>query len=80
MKYLLLLLVVCSCTDAKMAKLSNLGSSAEIKCYSGGNIIYHGKSTGKVSSEERSDGYYFRDKETGGLKEVSGDCIINYID
>ena len=48
----------------------SVGSKAHIKCYSGGVLIYEGHSTGKVSSEENSDGYFFRDKETGKMKEM----------
>lgn len=52
--------------------------SAEISCYSGGQLIYSGKTNGKVISESNSDGYIFIAAEDGKLKEVSGDCIIKY--
>ncbi len=52
--------------------------SAEISCYSGGQLIYSGKTEGKVLSESNSDGYNFIAAEDGKLKEVSGDCIIKY--
>ena len=52
--------------------------SAEISCYSGGQLIYSGKSKGKVFSESNSDGYTFIAADDGKLKEVSGDCIIKY--
>ena len=52
--------------------------SAEISCYSGGKLIYSGKSDGKVFSEENSDGYTFIAAEDRKLKEVSGDCVIQY--
>jgi hypothetical protein len=67
-----------SCTDAGCSKLSSLGDRAKISCYSGGKLIYEGESTGKVSSERNSDGYYFKDAEDGRLKEVSGNCVIVY--
>lgn len=35
-------------------------------------------STGKVSSEQDSDGYYFTDAKDKRLKEVSGNCVIQY--
>lgn len=81
MKYFLLItcsLLAISCTDAKFSKLTNIGNSATIKCYSGGTLIYDGKSTGKISSEENSDGYFFKEQGTGKLKEVSGNCDITY--
>jgi hypothetical protein len=57
---------------------SNTGTPAEIKCYSGGNLIYEGNSTGKPASEASSDGYYWTDSETGRLVEASADCIFIY--
>lgn len=33
-------------------------------------------SSGKVSSESNSDGYYFSDKKTGKLIEVTGRLVI----
>lgn len=66
------------CTDAGMAKLQALGGSADIKCYSGTMLIYEGSSTGKVQSEANSDGYYFVDEADGKMKEVSGNCVIEY--
>jgi len=71
-------LVLVGCTDATIGKLSSYGGSAFVECYSGERLIYKGESTGKVSNSESSDGYYFVDKETGKLKEVSGNCIITY--
>lgn len=68
------------CTDAQVGKLKALGDSAHVTCYSGGKLIYDGQSTGKVSSEENSDGYYFIDRKTGLPMEVSGNCIIVYND
>ncbi len=52
-------------------------SKANITCYSGGKIIYEGKTTTKPESEQGSDGYYFQDKD--GIMEVSGDCVVRYI-
>ena len=53
------------CTDAGCSKLKALGNAAFITCYSGGKVIYTGESTGKVSSEKDSDGYYFKDAKDG---------------
>jgi hypothetical protein len=51
---------------------------ARVTCYSGGEVVYDGFSTGKVRSEANSDGYNFKDSHTGRLREVSGDCDIDY--
>lgn len=66
------------CTDAGLGKITSLGDSALIKCYSGELLIYEGHSTGKVRNEQSSDGYYFVDRKDGKLKEVSGNCVITY--
>lgn len=65
-----------SCTNASIAQFKALGSAGQIKCYSGGKLIYDGESTGKIGSEQQSDGWYFEEKGTGNLIRVSGDCII----
>lgn len=80
-KFVLILLamfVSIGCTDATFDKYANLGNSAHITCFSGNIIIYDGFSTGKILSEDKSDGYFFRDKSNGKLMEVSGNCIITY--
>ncbi|MCP3684034.1 MAG: hypothetical protein GY861_15235 [bacterium] len=77
---ILLAAALIGCTDAKRSKLFNLGDSAKITCFSGGIVIYKGESTGKISSEANSDGYYFREKGSNRLMEVSGNCVIVYED
>lgn len=69
-------LVCGACSDAERAKLISLGSKHRVVCYSGGSTIYDGVASGKVLSEQSSDGYYFEDQQTGKLMEVSGDCVI----
>ena len=77
MKVLILLgLLSVGCTDARRAKLFSFGDSRAIECYSGGKLIYKGVSTGKISSEESSDGYYFTERGSDKLIEVSGNCIL----
>jgi len=71
-------LIITGCTDRSIAKLQAYGGSATIECYSGAMLIYKGESTGKIISEESSDGYSFVDKETNKLVEVSGNCVIRY--
>ena len=80
MKYVMIvgLVFLVGCTDGRMARFQSLGGSAEVTCYSGTKKIYEGSSTGKVSSPENSDGYYFVDAADKRLKEVSGNCIISY--
>lgn len=75
---ILLVGLLSGCTDAQRGKLTSLGNSATIECYSGEKLIFSGKSTGKVSSEDNSDGYYFRDEATDKMMEVSGNCVIIY--
>ena len=65
-----------ACTDAERSKFGSFGSDHSVKCYSGDTVIYDGIASGKVLSEEGSDGYYFNDKVTGKLTEVSGNCVI----
>ncbi len=81
---LLLALLSCSvllgCTDARMGKFMALGNSAKVTCYSGGKVIYDGVSSGKIENQENSDGYYFTPKGESLAIEVSGDCIVKYID
>jgi len=67
------------CTDRDIAKIRAYGGSGHIKCYSGTKLIFEGDSTGKISSEENSDGYSFVDKKTNKLVEISGNCIIEYV-
>ena len=71
-------LTMFGCTDATIGKIKVLGSCGKITCYSGGKIIFAGESTGKIRSEKNSDGYFFVNKKTGLMMEVSGDCIITY--
>lgn len=65
-----------ACSDAEFAKYKALGDPGDITCYSGGQIIYDGKSTGVILSEEQSDGWLLMDARTNRLVRVSGDCVI----
>ena len=83
MKYIMLIILSITfigCTDGGMAKLSAYGGSAKVECYSGDLLIYSGVSTGKVNNSESSDGYYFVDKNDSKLKEVSGNCVLTYLE
>jgi hypothetical protein len=77
MKYsLIAMLFLVGCTDTKMAALGSYGNSGEIVCFSGGNKIYSGLSTGKIHTVSNSDGWEFKDSKTGKFVRVSGDCVI----
>jgi len=76
---LALALVATGCTDATKSKIFGLGDQFKIEMYSGGVKVREWTSTGKVLSEKSSDGYYFTDKATGKLVEVSGDCVITQL-
>jgi hypothetical protein len=64
------------CTDASLAHLSQFNDPAEVKCYSGGQVIYHGTSTGKIGSNGEEDGLYFKEKESGKFVRLYADCIV----
>jgi hypothetical protein len=70
------LLLLLACTDAQIARNRALGDPGHITCYSGGQVIYDGDATGKILTEEQSDGWYFMDAKTDRLVRVSGDCVI----
>ena len=94
-KYVIVVLaltLLCSCTDAEWSRLTTLGQCAEIICRSGGKITFHGISTGKVSNEKNSDGYFAKWKvveapdyihaKVGEITPatLSSDCDIIYLD
>jgi len=69
-----------SCTDAKQAKLGSYNDSFKIELVNyDGTVTHSWISTGKVSNEENSDGYYFLDSKTGELIQVSGNIILTRI-
>lgn len=78
MKLIMLIAVfmLAGCTDALWDKTFSFGEARKIECYSGGKLVYSGISTGKISNERSSDGYFFRDSANQKLMEVSGDCIL----
>lgn len=76
-----LMLGTVGCTDATMSKLGGYGSEFQVTLYAAdGSIIKEWTSSGKVKSEETSDGYYFMDKDTGRLIEVTGTLVIEKLD
>lgn len=73
-------LFLVGCTDAKYDRTFNFGTKFRVEMYSGGELVRTWISTGKISSEQDSDGYYFRDSETENLVTVSGDVVITALD
>ena len=64
------------CTNADRAYINAYGKPGVIVCYSGGKIIFEGKSTGIIQTVTSSDGWEFQDSLTGLFVRVSGDCVI----
>ena len=76
-----LMLLFHACTDAKKAKFSGFGSKFQIEMLNcDGSVARTWISSGKVSSEQHSDGYYFMEEGTDRLIEVTGRLIITKID
>jgi hypothetical protein len=73
---LFVLLLLAGCSHAKTAKLLSNGQDHHIIQFSGGQKVGEWTSNGRVYSEDHSDGYYFEDKATGKVVEVSGDIQI----
>jgi len=79
MKNILLLaalFVVAGCTDASMAHLGQLGDESAVQCFSGGQVVYSGTSTGRIESNANEDGIYFREKESGKFVRLYADCVV----
>lgn len=92
-KLMMSALLLLGCTDADWDKFAVLGDKAEVKCYSGERLIFHGISTGKISNETNSDGYFARwnvitaegqwghiDTSEPVAGSVSGNCVMLYVD
>lgn len=71
-------ILVSGCTSGDRAKLLSYGTPATVQCFSGGKMVYNGKSTGIVQSEGQSDGWYFTEASTGDLVMVTGNCVIRH--
>ena len=78
LKVLLVVVVMfTSCTDATRAKFGGYGDEFKVEMINcDGSVSREWVSSGKVLSEASSDGYYFNDKETGKLIEVTGRLVI----
>lgn len=83
------LMALFGCTDSQFGKVAVLGNQADVTCYSGGEVFFRARSTGAVSNEQNSDGFFARwqDVDAQGKSvgkpyygSVSGDCKIVYLD
>lgn len=72
----IILATLAGCTDASIAHWNQLGNAASVQCFSGGQVIYQGTSTGKIQSNQQEDGLYFQEKETGKFVRLYADCIV----
>jgi hypothetical protein len=71
----LTIIAVSSCTDASRSKIGGYGYTYKVTVIGGDTtMVFH--STGKVLSEDKSDGYYFTNEANGKLVEVSGNVVI----
>lgn len=75
-----LALALVSCTDASRDKAFGYGKTYKVEVVSGAQIVRTYTSSGKVLSEDSTDGYYFNDAATDKLIEVSGPVIITQLD
>lgn len=74
--FALIILSLTACSNANRAAIHAWGKRHDIKCYSGGVLIYDGYTTGKVENEDHSDGYYFQDEATGKFTTITANCVI----
>lgn len=83
MKKIFLLIIIfgififSSCKDSTRAQWKALGKHHIMTLYTtDGHIIKTWESSGNVSNEQNSDGWYFEDISTGKLVEITGTIII----
>jgi len=72
------LIMFAGCTDACIGKVRVYNDAARVTCYSGARLTFDDCSTGKVESQNQSDGYFFIAKGTQRPVEISGNCNILY--
>jgi hypothetical protein len=65
------------CSNADLAHVGTWNGSQHVVLYAAsGSIIGQWDSDGLVQTEDRSDGWYFKDKATGKLVRISGTVLI----
>jgi hypothetical protein len=74
-----LAIVSSGCKDATRAQWNALGSRHKVTLYSGGQKVGEWTSTGNVSNQSQSDGWYFEDEKTHKLIEVAGTLVIEQL-
>lgn len=72
-----LVFLFAGCKDSDVAQFKSLGSRHHIRQFGcDGRVINEWWSTGNVSNEAQSDGWYFEDEKTHKLVEVTGILVI----
>jgi hypothetical protein len=73
----ILMITLISCRDSTVAQYAALGEDSRIELVNAdGSVTHSWISSGKVKTEESSDGYYFMDRATEKLVRVTGNVII----
>lgn len=75
---LVLIMIAIPGCDANRGDVGAYGDSASVKCYSDAELIYSGRSSGKVLLSLRSQSFYFVDETSGNYMEISADCVVEY--
>lgn len=65
-----------ACRASQRAQWSALGTDQKVTLYLPNGQTREWISEGKVSTEEGSDGWFFKDKKTGKLVRVTGFTVI----
>lgn len=79
MKKFIVIALLCStlgCMDADVSQITSIGSPHKVTLWSGGQAAKVWHSTGKVKTEQETDGWFFTDKATGKLVRVSGTISV----
>lgn len=71
-----LFLMLVGCSDAERGRMTTLGSAAEITCYSGGQAVFTDKSTGRVETDSKGAGVYYKSAISGNFVHTYADCIV----
>ena len=64
------------CTDGQLGKITALGQTSHVECYSGTLKIYDGHSTGIVEPSKTGAGWFFKEQGSGDFIRVNGNCIV----
>lgn len=75
--FLMICVFMSACTDSDQGRFESYGGEAQIYCYSGGQQIFKGISTGKVSTS-RSGFVKFKEIESERYIEIHADCVVKY--